>query len=368
MPSWSSRKSRSPSRTTAWSSTISTRIASAIACDQQHHGRAGAGRRADLQPPAEPRGALLHRGQAEVARAHSGAVRVEPDAVVARPRRRARPGAGQANGHVLGAGVADARCAAPPGRSAARNSRSPSPFEPAGAALRRLRARSRSRARARASRRACAARPRARRARARAGAARGSASAARRAPRAASSRVRSTCARAASGSRSSSVAAASAVSTTLNSFWLTTSWSSSASRLRSERIDSSRLRSYRRAFVIAIAACAASSSISSSSSSSKLARALLLGQVEGADHAVGGDDRHAEERAHVRVARGPPAAEARIVVDVLGAVRARPRRASRRASRACAAADPSPRSARRSSRTTRKRRKPPSPSGIPSAA
>ena len=70
-------------------------------------------------------------------------------------------------------------------------------------------------------------------------------------------------ARAAAGSRSSWVAAASAVRTRLNSFWLTTSWSSSARRLRSERIDSSRLRSYSRALVIAIAACAASSSISS---------------------------------------------------------------------------------------------------------
>jgi hypothetical protein len=53
------------------------------------------------------------------------------------------------------------------------------------------------------------------------------------------------------------------VSTRLNSFWLTASWSSSARRLRSDRIESSWLRSYRRAFVTAIAACAASSSISS---------------------------------------------------------------------------------------------------------
>ncbi len=48
------------------------------------------------------------------------------------------------------------------------------------------------------------------------------------------------------------MAAASALSTSENSVWLTTSWSSSASRLRSESTDSSRLRSYSRAFVIAI--------------------------------------------------------------------------------------------------------------------
>ena len=46
----------------------------------------------------------------------------------------------------------------------------------------------------------------------------------------------------------------------------------------------------------------------------------LLRQVEGADHARRRDDRHAEERAHVRVALGPPAAEARVLVDVAGAV------------------------------------------------
>jgi hypothetical protein len=40
--------------------------------------------------------------------------------------------------------------------------------------------------------------------------------------------------------------------------------------------------------------------------------AELLGQVERADHARRRDDRHAEKRAHVRVAARPPPAEARV--------------------------------------------------------
>ena len=46
----------------------------------------------------------------------------------------------------------------------------------------------------------------------------------------------------------------------------------------------------------------------------------LVGEVERADDAPARHDRHAEERAHVRVRRGPPAAEARVRVDVAGAV------------------------------------------------
>ena len=47
----------------------------------------------------------------------------------------------------------------------------------------------------------------------------------------------------------------------------------------------------------------------------------LLGQVEGADdRPVGRGDRDAQERAHVRVLPRPPSAEARVVVDVVGAV------------------------------------------------
>ena len=53
----------------------------------------------------------------------------------------------------------------------------------------------------------------------------------------------------------------------------------------------------------------------------EVGRAGLLRQVEGADHALGCDDRDAEERAHVGVACRPPAAELRVLVDVAGAVR-----------------------------------------------
>ena len=49
-------------------------------------------------------------------------------------------------------------------------------------------------------------------------------------------------------------------------------------------------------------------------------RALLVGQVEGADDAGARDDRHAEEGAHVRVRPRPPAAEARVARDVVRAV------------------------------------------------
>ena len=49
-------------------------------------------------------------------------------------------------------------------------------------------------------------------------------------------------------------------------------------------------------------------------------RASLFGQVEGADDLASRDDRHAQERAHVGMLGGPPAAEPRIVVDVVGPV------------------------------------------------
>src|ERR671928_654370 len=54
----------------------------------------------------------------------------------------------------------------------------------------------------------------------------------------------------------------------------------------------------------------------------RAARALLVGEVEGADHLVGGDDRHAEEGAHARVRVGP-ALEARVLLDVGEALAAR---------------------------------------------
>ena len=73
--------------------------------------------------------------------------------------------------------------------------------------------------------------------------------------------------------RASSSPADSAASTTPNSCWVTESCSSRASRLRSSTMLSSRLRSCRRAFSIAIAACAASSTISRSSASENAGRA-----------------------------------------------------------------------------------------------
>ena len=46
--------------------------------------------------------------------------------------------------------------------------------------------------------------------------------------------------------------------------------------------------------------------------------ALLVGEVDRADHTAALDDRHAEERAHVGVALRPPPAKARMTVDVGG--------------------------------------------------
>ena len=186
----------------------------------------------------------------------------------------------------------------------------------------------------------CAARPPGRRARARRAAARRSASAARASASRASSRTRSSCGRASSGSRSSRVAAASAARLRLNSFWLTTSCSSRASRLRSDRIDSSRLRSYSRALVMAMAACDGEQLDQLAVMLVEGRRRLLLGEVEGADHPLGGDDRHAEEGAHVRMRARPPAAKPRVVVDVVGQIGAVGLEHRARASRACAAAGP----------------------------
>ncbi len=55
----------------------------------------------------------------------------------------------------------------------------------------------------------------------------------------------------------------------------------------------------------------------------EVGRVELLGQVERPDHSRRRHDRDAEERAHVRMAIRPPAAEARVLVDVGGAVRRR---------------------------------------------
>jgi hypothetical protein len=48
--------------------------------------------------------------------------------------------------------------------------------------------------------------------------------------------------------------------------------------------------------------------------------ALLVGQVEGADDVAGRHDGHTQERAHAGMGRGPPAPEAGIPRDVVGAV------------------------------------------------
>src|SRR5437763_8049105 len=81
MPTWSSRKRRRPSRTTAWSSTTSTRIGSATRHLQPHR-RAGAGRGADHERAAEALCALLHRREAEPPRAQLRRGRLEAHAVV----------------------------------------------------------------------------------------------------------------------------------------------------------------------------------------------------------------------------------------------------------------------------------------------
>src|ERR671933_1150660 len=81
MPSWSSRNVRSPSRTTAWSSTTSTRIGSAIGRLQANRGPLP-GARADLQAATQPPRALFHRGEPEPARAHVRRPRIEAGAVV----------------------------------------------------------------------------------------------------------------------------------------------------------------------------------------------------------------------------------------------------------------------------------------------
>src|SRR5262249_33170978 len=78
IPGCSSRKLRSPSRSTAWSSAMTTRIGS----DIEMHGRAFAFGRADLEPAADPLRPLLHRRQPEPACAQLDGLRVEAAAAV----------------------------------------------------------------------------------------------------------------------------------------------------------------------------------------------------------------------------------------------------------------------------------------------
>src|SRR5262245_34022214 len=105
MPCCRSRNARRPSRTTAWSSTTRTRIGSAPT-DLEAHRRAGARRGADVEPPTEALGALLHRRQPEPARAQHGDRGVEADAVVRDLEHDAAVVAVQPDCHVPGLRVA----------------------------------------------------------------------------------------------------------------------------------------------------------------------------------------------------------------------------------------------------------------------
>src|SRR5829696_8594710 len=80
MSSWSSRKVRSPWRTTAWSSAIRTRIS--VTGHLQANRGPLARRRGDPKPGSERTGALLHRREAEAPGPQAGLVRVKPHAVV----------------------------------------------------------------------------------------------------------------------------------------------------------------------------------------------------------------------------------------------------------------------------------------------
>src|SRR3954454_12324043 len=81
-PSCNSRNVRSPSRTTAWSSTISTLIGSSANRRLQLHGGPLAALGLDLDPRADPLRPLLHRREPQPSRAQIGSVGVEAHAVV----------------------------------------------------------------------------------------------------------------------------------------------------------------------------------------------------------------------------------------------------------------------------------------------
>ncbi len=140
------------------------------------------------------------------------------------------------------------------------------------------------------------------------------------APRA-SSETRRSSAAAPARSRSSSVDADSAASATPNSRCVTESCSSRASRLRSSMMLSSRAALVQPRVLDRDRGVRGEQPISRWSASENIELALLLGQVQRADHLAAGDDRHAEERAHRRVRARPPAAKARMAADVVGPVR-----------------------------------------------
>src|SRR5262245_39337146 len=106
IPSWRSRNVRSPSRTTAWSSAISTRMTSASG-HLEAHSRSRARSRVDREPPAQAARPLLHRRQPEAAGAELGLAGVEPVAVVVDLQNYAAVASAEPYVHVLRVGVPD---------------------------------------------------------------------------------------------------------------------------------------------------------------------------------------------------------------------------------------------------------------------
>ena len=266
---------RSPSRTTSWSSTTRTRIGAQASGASSRTVVPVAGGRVDRELAAEPARALLHRREPEPPRAHARSPAGRSRAPSSRDLEHEPPVGRPEPEH-------DARRARVADRVLQRLLRDPQQLAVAAACRPAARRRARARPPARrpgrgaAPRRACAASSRARRARARAGAARGSGSAAPRAPPA-RARAAGRSARAPPrGRRRAACPPTRPSSDEREELLEITSCSSSASRLRSSRIESSRLRSYSRAFVTAIAAWAASSSISSWSPSRRTRRASSL--------------------------------------------------------------------------------------------
>ena len=124
IPSCSSRNVRSPSRTTAWSSTTQdadrrqprARPPAAPSCPRP------APERISSRPPSRSR-ALLHRGQPEAARAQLRVGGVEARAVVGDLEHEPAVAAAQPHARRAPRPRGAARCAAPPGRSAAPRGR-----------------------------------------------------------------------------------------------------------------------------------------------------------------------------------------------------------------------------------------------------
>ena len=301
MSSCSSRNVRRPWRTTAWSSAIERRGSRRRHLEPHRRARArrASRSRACRRSPARARPSSSARGGA---RARRGG-RVEADAVVvdasARGGRRAQR---SRDLDVLGVGVAqrvvqrllgDAEDVAVASRRRRGGRRRPSSVDRRGRCTRRSTS---------TCLRSVAARPSSlQRRRAQLEDERAQLLHRRRAP---ARWTRCELARARPRRRGRAASrAASAASTTPKSFCVTASCSSRASRLRSSTTLSSRLRSCRRAFSIASAACAANISMSCLVVVGERLRARLVGEVEGADDAAARDDRHAEERASSSGAR-----------------------------------------------------------------